>query len=233
MAEHLELPEKPFITVQEAAKRWETNIAHVLLLFRDGLIIPMYPFYDLVVDVWVDFVPEVEPDGNLSFEGNRVRNNVLFENFQLYVWSYTRQKKVTDDKSQVCINLKDAWLTKKPRGQISEWYSPHPEKYDQLIPVESLVITRQELDHVEKFYFKTKLKPLKANERENLYMTIGVLARLVAKDKPNKYGSLDNVKAHPMAMELEKHMAKHKISTKGLSSKTLAKRIAKGLKLLK
>ena len=101
MAEHLELPEKPFITVQAVAERWETDIAHVLLLFRDGLIIPAYPFYDLLVDVWVDFVPEVEPDGNLSFEGNRVRSNVLFENIHNRNIVYT----IHACRRQVCLIL--------------------------------------------------------------------------------------------------------------------------------
>ena len=64
-------------------------------------------------------------------------------------------------------------------------------------------------------------------------MTIGVLARLLADSISSKYGSPDNVKVQPMALAMEQHMAKHKIPTEGFASKTLAKRIVAGLKLLK
>jgi len=233
MAENLELPEKPYFTVQEAAKRWKTDVASVLFWFREGLIIPSYMFGSLFCYRWVGGGdPSVEPDGNLEFDGTCIEPDVLFSNSQFYVWSYTRQMKIPDNNGRVCINLKDTCLTKEPRGPHTERFSPNSEKHDQLIPIESLVITRQELNHVEEFHFKGKLKPLKSNERDNLYMTIGVLARLIADIVPKKYGSPDNVKAQPMATALDQHMAKHKISTKGLSSKSLAKRIGEGLKLL-
>ena len=241
MVEHLAPPGKPYITVQEAAKRWKTDVTHVLLWFRDGLIIPAYPFYDLLVDVWDDFSLEVEPDGNLSPNGNCVQEDVLFANTQLYVWSYTRQKKIKDDENRPCINLKDAWLTREPRGQKSAWYHPHSEKHDQLIPLESLVITQQEVDYLAKLAPKSaQEKTLSNKEKDNLLRAIGLLARVLAEKGGTKFGSPDkpNVNAivDDLLMHLEHSNEDNKngtLSTQGLSHSNLHNRITQGLKKLK
>lgn len=235
------LPAKASISIHEATDRWQTDTDHILDLFRQGHIIPAYHFLELCVDIYQGNTPTGDPDGTLSFDGDHIESNLQYTEGVLYVYSYAWQKKMHDNQDRLCINLKDAWLTESPRGEILKWLRPDRDQHDQLIPIESLVITRHEVDHLEKPAPVIEPKQVLGNmEKDNLLRAIGLLARAFVEKGGTKYGSPDKPTVDAIVGDLLTHLEHHnedntkdKLSDQGLSKANLHKRITEGLQKLK